>query len=142
MVEAAETVVRDYYEALREGDPLAPYFLEDDSTVKFGIEESLFGYDEVADALRNQTETTTDWTVTSGRLVVEERDSAAWFADEVRMAWTDAESGEEREFESRWSGTLVPSPARTDASADGPADDPAPHWRFATMHVSTPRRLE
>ncbi|EMA36797.1 DUF3225 domain-containing protein [Halobiforma nitratireducens] len=146
MSEAAEAVVLEYYEALERGDPLAPYFLESESTVKFGIGESLFGSETVADALRTQTETTTDWTVGSHHLVVEERDGFATFADEVTIAWTDVDTGEDREFESRWSGTLVKTESRREPKPEdvtGSDTDPdAPSWRFATMHVSAPRRLE
>jgi len=125
-----EAVVRDYYDALRNGDPLAPYFRDDDSTVKFGIGESLFGGGAVAAALEEQTETTADWTIESRHLVVDEREAFATYADEVTMAWTDTDSGDRRRFDSRWSGTLVP--------AD---DSSAPDWRFALVHVSAPHEL-
>ncbi|QCC59676.1 DUF3225 domain-containing protein [Natrinema thermotolerans] len=125
-----EAVVRDYYDALRNGDPLEPYFLADESTVKFGISESLFGGGAVAAALGEQTETTADWTIESRRLVVDRREAVATFADEVTMAWTDTEGGDRRRFDSRWSGTLVP--------AD---DSSAPDWQFALMHVSAPHEL-
>ncbi|NUC70903.1 DUF3225 domain-containing protein [Haloterrigena sp. SYSU A558-1] len=132
--DGAEAVVRDYYDALRSGDPLEPYFLEDESTVKFGISEALFGSESVREALEEQTATTTDWTVESDHLVVAERDAFATFADEVTMAWTDAETGANRQFETRWSGTLVRD-GRSERDAAG--DGAAPQWRFATMHVST-----
>ncbi|QCS41712.1 nuclear transport factor 2 family protein [Natrinema versiforme] len=132
MSDHAETVVRNYYDALRNGDPLAPYFLADESTVKFGISESLFGGQEVSAALEEQTETTDDWTIESRNLVVEERDAFATVADEVDMAWTDTETGEQYRFDSRWSATLVRQ------SDDGSS---ASDWRFATMHVSAPREL-
>ncbi|MDQ2049489.1 DUF3225 domain-containing protein [Natronolimnohabitans sp. A-GB9] len=131
MSDRAESVVHDYYDALREGDPLAPYFLEDESTVKFGISEALFGFEEVSNALQTQTETTAEWAVESGHLVVTERDGVATFADSVTMAWTDTESGDRNRFETRWSGTLV---RRTD-------DERAPAWQFAVMHVSTADEL-
>ncbi|WP_049921322.1 hypothetical protein [Halopiger djelfimassiliensis] len=135
---SAENVVRDYYGALRRGDPLEPYVLDGESTVKFGIGEALFGSDEIADALREQTETTADWTVESTNLVVDERSSFATFADEVTMAWTDTDTGDRRRFESRWSGTLVPS---TGDSSGRVSDDSRREWVFASLHVSAPREL-
>jgi len=132
MSDRAESVVHDYYDALRNGDPLEPYFLDRESTVKFGISEALFGYEMVSEALQEQTETTAEWSVESGNLVVSEHDGAATFADEVTMVWTDTESGERRRFETRWSGTLL----RQD---DARPDDPA--WLFAGMHVSTADEL-
>ncbi|WP_440770309.1 nuclear transport factor 2 family protein [Natronorubrum sp. DTA28] len=134
MSEGPESVVRDYYDALRNGDPLEPYFLADESTVKFGISEALFGYDEVSEALQEQTETTAEWTVESRSLTVTDRDGGATFADEVTMAWTDAENGERRRFETRWSGTLVrPEEESTRAGEH--------EWQFATMHVSAAGEL-
>ncbi|ELY51635.1 nuclear transport factor 2 family protein [Natronolimnohabitans innermongolicus] len=148
MSDRAESVVRDYYDALCEGDPLAPYFLEGDSTVKFGLSEGLFGYADVAAALKDQTESTANWSVESGHLVVDEREAFATFADEVTMAWTDAETGENRRFETRWSGTLVrrEPDGRSDDSggndgSDTDGDDTVPAWRFAAMHVSTADEL-
>lgn len=117
----AETTIREYYAALREGDPLPPFFAEDSSVVKFGITDRLSGYTAIADGLREQTATTVDWTVTSHRLSVIERERHACFADAVRMAWTDAETGARRNYETRWSGTLE--------RRDG-------EWRFVGMHVS------
>ena len=134
---SAADVVREYYDALRRGDPLAPYFLAEESTVKFGISEALFGYDEVAEALREQTETTDGWSVESASLVVEERGPVATFADEVTMAWTDVETGDRRRFETRWSGTLV----RVDEAENGDESEDGPDWRFAAMHVSTAGEL-
>ncbi|OLZ40109.1 hypothetical protein A6E15_03555 [Natrinema saccharevitans] len=125
-----EAVVRDYYDALRNGDPLEPYFLADESTVKFGISEALFGGEVVRSALEEQTATTADWTIESRRLVVERREAVATFADEATIAWTDTNSGDRRRFDSRWSGTLVP--------AD---DSSAPDWQFALVHVSAPHEL-
>ncbi len=121
-----ESVVRSYYTALRNGDPLAPYFLDDESTVKFGISESLYGFEAVADALADQTETTDDWTVESTALLVDDCGEYATIADTVTMAWANAETGDRRQFETRWSGTLV-------ATDD---DTPGPAWLFTTMHVS------
>lgn len=123
---SATDTVRDYYEAVRRGEPLPPYFAEDDATTKFGISESLFGYESVAAALREQTRTTDAWTVESRRLTVTERDRHAWFADDVILAWTDVESGDRREFETRWSGTLERR------------DD---QWSFVELHVSTADEL-
>ena len=133
----AEAVVRDYYDALRAGEPLEPYFRADGSTVKFGISEALFGYDAVADALQEQTRTTDSWSVESTNLVVEQREAFATFADEVTMAWTDAESGDRKRFETRWSGTLVPADGANSSGRDG--DDP--DWLFASMHVSAPHEV-
>ena len=145
MSDSAAAVVRDYYEALRSGDPLAPYFLESESAVKFGISEGLFGFESVREALREQTETTANWSVESGRLVVDERGAFATFADEVTMAWTDTETGANRRFETRWSGTLVHDGDGdrdgTGGDGDRDANDDAPAWRFATMHVSTADEL-
>ncbi|QLG48995.1 nuclear transport factor 2 family protein [Natrinema halophilum] len=124
--ERAEAVVRDYYDALRDGDPLGPYFLRDDSTVKFGISESLFGEGEIVTALEEQTEATANWSLESRHLVVAEWDGVSTFADEVTMAWTDTERGDRHRFDSRWSGTLV----------EQPEDPDGPNWRFAVMHVS------
>ena len=132
MSPSAEAVVHDYYDALRNGDPLVPFFRDDVSTVKFGISESLFGSDEIARALAEQTETTDNWTVSSRHLVVDERDNFATMADDVTMAWTDTTSGDRHRFDSRWSATLVNQP---------PAGDGARDWRFAMMHVSAPHDL-
>lgn len=125
----AEDAIRDYYETLRRGDPLFPYFLEAETTVKFGISESLFGGEAVAEGLREQTDTTDGWSVESHRLTVDEREGHAWFADEVTLAWTDCESGERNRFDTRWSGTLERSGDRADGELE---------WVFVSMHVSTP----
>ncbi|AXR76882.1 SPFH domain-containing protein [Natrarchaeobaculum sulfurireducens] len=139
MSDRAEDTVRDYYDALRVGEPLEPYFLEADSTVKYGISDALYGYEDVAEALREQTATTEDWTIESHALVVDEREGFATFADEVTMAWravdTD-DTDEERHFETRWSGTLVPAANRTVVSETDEVDEKST-WRFTTMHVST-----
>lgn len=136
---AAETI-REYYAALRQGEPLAPFFLPAEATTKFGVSESLYGYDEVADALSEQTETTAEWTVESDRLTVDDRGAFAVFADEVTLAWTDRTTGTRWRFETRWSGTLV----RVDT--EGGEIDPEEsgsdrEWRFHTMHVSAPHEL-
>jgi hypothetical protein len=122
--------IESYYDALRTEEPLGPYFAAadpgDDDPVKFGISERLVGADAIRTGLRRQTETTTDWTVTSRALRVAERDRHAWFSDDVSMAWTDAATGERRAFETRWSGMLE--------RRDG-------EWRFVGMHVSTADEL-
>lgn len=123
--ETPEQAIRSYYDALRSGDALAPYFSDAETTVKFGISETLDGGAAVADGLREQTATTTAWTVDSHDLVVDQREAVAWFADTVGLAWTNTENGTHHEFDTRWSGTLE----RTDS------------WRFVGMHVSTPREL-
>ncbi|RKD97946.1 DUF3225 domain-containing protein [Halopiger aswanensis] len=145
MSTGAADVVRDYYDALRQGEPLEPYFRESDATVKFGISEALFGSDAVAEALRSQTETTDEWSVESSNLVVDQREAFATFADEVTMAWRETESGARHRFDSRWSGSLVPA---DDASAAGDSagerateTDPDPDWLFTSMHVSAPQDL-
>jgi hypothetical protein len=121
---ARETVL-DYYEALRRGEPLYPYFLDRPDVVKFGVTERLVGFEAIREGLRRQTATTEDWTVESSSLCVVDRDAHARFTDEVRLAWTDHEDERRRDFGTRWSGVLEPD--------DG-------EWRFAGMHVSTPRR--
>lgn len=122
-------VVRDYYAALRAGKALPPYFGDSETVVKFGIGESLYGIEAVTDALREQTATTSDWTVESHALRVDARDDYALFADEVTMAWTDGDGGKEHRFETRWSGTL-------DRVEGG-----EPPWQFVSMHVSAPDSL-
>ena len=123
-----EGLVREYYDTLRAGDPLYPYFRESPATVKYGLSETLRGYEAVAEGLREQTRTTTDWTVESRNLTAGTRDDAeqrtdcGWFADDVFLAWTDTDARIRYEFETRWSGTVV----------DG---------EFAAMHVSTAEAL-
>lgn len=130
----AEATVRAYYETLREGDSLYPFFARAASTVKFGVGERLTGYEEISEGLREQTATTDWWTVESDDLVVEERGEHAWFSDDVFMAWTDLDDEVRHEFDTRWSGTLE---RRTDEAwaGDGGAVTP---WRFVGMHVSAP----
>ena len=121
--------IESYYDALRAGEPLGPYFAAADAgdeLVKFGISERLVGAEAIRTGLRRQTEATTDWAVTSRALRVTERDRHAWFSDDVSMAWTDAATGDRRTFETRWSGTLE--------RRDG-------EWRFVGMHVSTADEL-
>ena len=124
---SAEAVIAAYYDALRRGEPIHPYFLADGSTVKIGVRGASYGFETVADSLREQSRTTEDWTVESHRLTVEEADDHARFADEVSLAWTDLETETRHRFETRWTGTLV--------RRNG-------EWRFATMHVSAPHELQ
>lgn len=136
-----EDTVRAYYEALRRGEPLSPFFLERPDVVKFGISERLEGYEAVADGLRAQTQTTDDWVVESSNLVAVDRGDHGWFSDEVFMAWTGRERNIRYEFDTRWSGTLVrvEDDEKTEDESDGaPARAPG-EWRFAGMHVSTAR---
>jgi hypothetical protein len=124
---SAEDAVLDYYEALRRGEPLYPYFVESPDTWKAAISTTYEGYDAVAEALREQTRTTEDWVVDSDGPAVVEREDWAAFHDDVAMAWTrtpaDDESAATRhEHETRWSGTL--------AERDG-------EWLFLELHVST-----
>lgn len=118
---SAEATVRDYYEALRRGEPLYPYFAEHPDVVKFGVGERLTGYEAVAEGLREQSRRTEDWTVESDALRVVERDDHAWFSDDVSMAWTDAAADRKYAFETRWSGTL---------------ERREEEWLFVGMHVS------
>jgi hypothetical protein len=131
----AEETIRAYHDALRDGDPLGPFFADDESIVKFGIGERLSGHAEIRAGLADQTATTEAWRVDSTRLVVTERDEHAWFSDDVTLAWTDTETGSRWTFESRWSGTLERRP-------DAPRSNEAPEtpWRFVGLHVSAPRR--
>lgn len=124
---AAETI-ESYYDALRAGDPLGPFFADAPGMVKFGVGETLVGADDIVAGLRDQTETTTDWTVESRNLTVTERDDHAWFSDEVGMAWHDVDAGREYSFDSRWSGTLE---RRTGDESGGSAE-----WFFVGVHVS------
>lgn len=154
----AESVVRAYYSALRNEEPLGSFFADGD-VVKYGISEELVGSDAVRTGLREQTERTTDWSVESDALRVTERDCHAWFADRATLAWTDTERRIRYEFETRWSGTLerrddggqpVADEGGQSAADDGegpPADDgdgppvSDPTWQFVGMHVSTPGEL-
>ncbi|MFB6178770.1 MAG: nuclear transport factor 2 family protein [Halorientalis sp.] len=133
----AAATIREYYDALRGGDPLGPFFATDgdDEYVKFGIAEQLVGTDEIVAGLADQTETTTGWTVESRRLRVTERDCHAWFSDDVFVAWTDMEKGIRYEFETRWSGTLEASDGEGTPSTGSSDEDT--DWRFVGMHVST-----
>jgi len=124
----AEDAVRNYYEALQRGEPLYPYFAETESAWKGAISTHYEGYDAVAEALREQTRTTDDWTVESRALSVRERASFATLTDEVHLAWTTTEDGTRHAFDTRWSGTLVPGGEERD-------------WAFEVLHVSAPREL-
>ena len=126
----AEATVRAYYDALRGGEPLYPFFARAETTVKFGIGERLTGYEEVRSGLETQTTGTEAWVVHSDRLVVEASDDHAWFADDVFMAWTDLDRDHRHEFDTRWSGTLQRRADDADLGTD---------WRFLGMHVSTER---
>ena len=124
---SAEDAVLDYYEALRRGEPLYPYFRESADTWKAAISTTYDGYDAVAAALREQTRTTTDWSVGSDGPAVVQREDWASFHDDVALAWTrtppDDDAAARHEFETRWSGTLVEH------------DD---EWLFLELHVSAP----
>jgi hypothetical protein len=124
----AAATIREYYEALRRGEPLYPYFAERPDVVKFGVGERLVGYDAVAEGLREQSRTTDDWTVESQDLRVTERDGHAYFSDSVFLSWTDREADHEYAVPTRWSGTM---------ERRGVEDDEA-EWLFVGMHVSTP----
>lgn len=130
---SAAATVRAYYDRLRDGEPLYPYFQDAPTTVKFGVGERLTGYEAVEAGLRAQTEITTDWVVESDRLVVGERGDHGWFSDDVFMAWTDTERDVRHEFDTRWSGTLV----RNDGGDATAEKQDTPDWLFAGMHVST-----
>jgi len=119
----AATFVRTYYDALRAGEPLAPFFADGPEVVKVGISERLVGGDAVVAGLRGQTASTSDWVVDSRDLRIVEGGDWAYFADEVRMEWTSGDGC--HEFDSRWSGSL---------RRDG-------EWAFVGMHVSVSRPL-
>ncbi|WP_459191405.1 nuclear transport factor 2 family protein [Halosimplex sp. J119] len=142
---SADDRVRAYYDALRAGEALAPFFAPGDDVVKVGISERLVGGEEVAEGLREQTETTTGWHVESRDLRVTERDRHAWFADSVAMAWTDTDRQIRFEFDTRWSGTLElragDEPAESDAAETTDGDSEPERWQFVGMHVSTARDL-
>ena len=124
----ARATIHDYYDSLRHGAPLDTFFAddrpEDDPIVKVGISERLVGADTVKTGLRDQTASTTDWTVDSRSLHVTQRESVAWFSDEVALSWD--EGGQHHAFDTRWSGTLE------HRNGD---------WSFVGMHVSAPAEL-
>ncbi|MFB6168894.1 MAG: hypothetical protein ABEJ43_08615 [Haloferacaceae archaeon] len=120
--------VRDYYEALRRGEPLDPYFAERPETVKIGVFSRQVGGESVAEALRDQTAGTEDWVVESRDLRAFARDGVGHFVDDVRLAWTDARTDRRHDFDTRWTGL-----------AESRAGEPV----FVSMHVSAsvdPRR--
>jgi len=121
----AEETVLDYYEALRRGEPLYPYFAERPETWKAALTAEYEGYDAVAEALREQTRVTEDWSVESRGLSVVERDGVARFTDAVRLAWTRTEDRERVDYDTRWSGVLEP------VGDEG-------EWAFVQLHVSAP----
>ncbi len=127
MNQNAESMLTAYYDALRDGEPLSPFFLESPETVKVGLSEQLRGYAEIAAGLAEQTATTTAWTVESHDRSVAERDSSGWFSDRVTLAWTDTQTDTNYRFETRWTGTLE--------QRDGGDEKP---WQFASLHVSAP----
>ncbi|UPV74736.1 nuclear transport factor 2 family protein [Halorussus limi] len=150
---SATETVEEYYEALRRGEPLSPYFAEREDVVKFGISDRLVGHEAVAEGLRDQTRTTEDWLVESRnpRMVTPESsadsaggssvgesttgESVAWFTDDVGLSWAD-DAGSRRSFDTRWSGVLE----REDGEEEtGERDDR--RWQFVQMHVSAPREL-
>jgi hypothetical protein len=122
--------VREYYEALRRGEPLDPYFHERPDTVKVGVFSRRLGGESVAESLRDQTARTEDWTVQSRDLRTFPRDGYGHFVDDVRLAWTDARADRRHDFETRWTGLVEPRET-----------DPL----FVSMHVSAsadPERSE
>lgn len=127
---SARETVREYYEALAAGEPLGPFFSGGPDVVKVGISERLVGGERVAEGLREQTETTTAWSVESRDLRVTERLRHAWFSDAVSLGWTGTDPHVRYEFETRWSGTLERR------GPDG-TPDPDGEWRFVGVHVST-----
>lgn len=145
-------VVLEYYESLRRGEPLYPYFLEDAGTTKIGVGETLRGYEAVAEGLLEQTRSTDSWSVRSHRLAVSDRDTHATFVDRVDLEWRDTVRDEWRSFDTRWTGTLEPSPRppapdgapagdadRSGETGDGSTEgDRETEWRFLVMHVSAP----
>ena len=127
-MDARETI-EAYYDCLRAGEPLGPYFRTPAAgadPVKVGISERLVGLDAIRAGLREQTETTTDWTVESRDLRVTARTDVAWFSDAVELSWTATERGRRIEFDTRWSGTL----------------ERGDRWQFVGMHVSAPTEID
>lgn len=119
-----QAYVTAYYDALRAGDPLGPFFAEHDTVVKFGIHEALRGGEAVATGLAQQTDRTTNWEIRSHALQTDQVSGTGWFADRVGMAWTDTEAAERYDLpDTRWSGTAI--------LVDG-------DWQFVSMHVSVP----
>jgi len=156
--------VEEYYEALRRGELLSPYFAEREDVVKFGVSERLAGYEAISEGLREQTRTTEDWQVESQNLGVVVRDSVAWFTDDVALSWSasegaDSEAEQETRysFDTRWSGVLEresssgessgcesssdESSGRESSGEESSNDGEEPRWRFVQMHVSAPHEL-
>lgn len=127
--EPVTETVRDYYEALRRGEPLDPYFHEHEATAKVGVSEHLVGHEAVAEGLREQTRVTTDWEIESTDLTAGRRGDTGWFFDRVEMAWT--QSGDRLTFDTRWSGALVRR------VGSGVEDE----WPLVELHVSAPYDL-
>jgi hypothetical protein len=125
MKQDAEATIGAYYEALRAGEPLSPFFLESLGSVKISLSDRLTGYPDIADELSEQSAITTEWTVDSDDLSVTAREDYGWFHDEVTMAWTNTRVDTDYEFETRWTGTLEAN------ESDGT-------WQFVSLHVSTP----
>lgn len=119
-----ESFVRDYYEALRRGEPIDAYFHERPDVVKVGVFSQLVGGERVAEALRDQTARTEDWTVESADLRTFDRGSHAHFTDAVGLAWTVARTGQRHEFDTRWTGLI-----------ESRGGEPL----FVAMHVSAAR---
>ncbi len=117
--------IETYYETLRRGEPLTPFFSEDPQAIKLGIEETLVGYADIADGLSSQTDRTSEWTVESTSLRVTERDAFAWFHDKVRLSWHDDPTGTDESYNTRWTGTLE-------------YREPVDRWQFVSLHVSVP----
>ena len=120
--------IRDYYEALRRGEPLSPYFAERSDVVKVGVFSRRVGFEGVAEGFREQRRRATDWTVDSHDLRVHEHGTHARFADRVHLAWTDTVDEASYAFETRWTGVLVPQD-------NGENEE---RWLFVDMHVSAP----
>jgi hypothetical protein len=119
-----EETVQAYYDALRDGDALGSFFVESPDVVKFGIDERLVGYADIANGLQEQTARTRDWEVESEDLRIVSREDHAAFSDQVRMGWYDTADYEDHAYDTRWSGTLT----RTDAEEF--------EWKFLSLHVS------
>ena len=117
----ADRFVRDYYEALRRGEPLDTYFQQGPDIVKIGVFSHRLGGEAVAEALRDQTARTEDWAVESRDLRTFSRDGFAHFVDDVRLVWTDTRRDHRHDVETRWTGLVEPQ-----------GEEPL----FVSMHVS------
>lgn len=116
-----EQTLESYYDSLRDGAPLEPYFSREIHPVKFGISEELDGYEDIAKGLRAQTRTTTDWEITSHNLQTDSKEGIGWFSDLVAMQWRNIEEDRMIRWNTRWSGTLLEEDSG---------------WTFVRMHVS------